>query len=165
VHFARAPLVTGNSIDFAWVNSQHTRLGTAYPLSAPEAGTEASAKPSAAGQQRPHIANSRTQIAPTARVSVAARDSVYFQSYRATAQGWTLLVATELIWIKHGSAVVRARCPLRVPRRHWPATRLGLLCPQERTSATADAMSALGQKRSFRLWTSGWCYCRAADSQ
>ena len=36
-----------------------------------------------------------------------------------------------------------------VKRRHRPATGLGLLYPQERTSATADAMSALGHERTF----------------
>ena len=68
----------------------------------PEPDTEALGPAVRWGKQRPHIANSRMQIAPTARVSVAARDSVYFQSHRAMAQEWTLVVATELIWIKHG---------------------------------------------------------------
>ena len=35
-------------------------------------------------------------IAPTARVSVAARDSVYFQSFRAMAQGWTSVPSTRI---------------------------------------------------------------------
>jgi hypothetical protein len=48
----------------------------------------------------PHIANSRMQIALAARISVAAKDSAYLQSYRAMAQGWDLVLATELIWIK-----------------------------------------------------------------
>jgi hypothetical protein len=42
-------------------------------------------------------------------------------------------------------------CLLGGTRRHRPATGLGLLYPQDRTSATADAMSASGHKLTSNL--------------
>jgi hypothetical protein len=51
---------------------------------------------SAKGQQRSHIANSRIQIAPTVSANETVNGSVYFQSYRAMAQGWTSVAATRI---------------------------------------------------------------------
>ena len=47
----------------------------------------------------------------------------------------------------------RGPCLLWVKRRHRPATGLGLLCPKEQTSATAEGMSAMDQKQTCRLFS------------
>jgi hypothetical protein len=48
----------------------------------------------------PHIANNRMEIATTVSASVAATASACVQSCRVMEQGWALVLATILIWVK-----------------------------------------------------------------